>query len=73
MRIAAAFFEIIATRAEIASRRPFMGQREVARNRHQRAGILVSAGQGDRAFNLQEYGNTYSRIMNPTVAAFEER
>jgi len=24
-------------------------------------------------FNLQEYGNVYSRIMNPTVAAFEER
>jgi O-acetylhomoserine (thiol)-lyase len=24
-------------------------------------------------FNLQEYGNIYSRIMNPTVAAFEER
>jgi O-acetylhomoserine (thiol)-lyase len=24
-------------------------------------------------FNLQEWGNTYSRIMNPTVAAFEER
>src|ERR671923_1314939 len=24
-------------------------------------------------FNLQEYGNTYVRIMNPTVAAFEER
>jgi O-acetylhomoserine (thiol)-lyase len=24
-------------------------------------------------FNLQEYGNTYSRIMNPTLAAFEER
>ena len=24
-------------------------------------------------FDLQEYGNTYSRIMNPTVAAFEER
>lgn len=24
-------------------------------------------------FNLQEYGNTYLRIMNPTVAAFEER
>ena len=24
-------------------------------------------------FNLQEYGNTYSRIMNPTVACFEER
>ena len=24
-------------------------------------------------FNLQEYGNTYSRIVNPTVAAFEER
>src|SRR3954466_9558710 len=24
-------------------------------------------------FNLQEYGITYSRIMNPTVAVFEER
>src|SRR5436190_20395703 len=24
-------------------------------------------------FNLQEYGNTYSRIMNPPVAVFEER
>ena len=24
-------------------------------------------------FDLREYGNTYSRIMNPTVAAFEER
>src|SRR5947209_17938101 len=24
-------------------------------------------------FNLQEYGNTYARIMNPTVASFEER
>ena len=23
--------------------------------------------------SLQEYGNTYSRIMNPTVAAFEEQ
>ena len=24
-------------------------------------------------FNLQEYGNTYSRIMNPTVAVLKER
>src|SRR5258708_14375418 len=24
-------------------------------------------------FNLQEYGNTYSRIMNPTVTVFQER
>src|ERR1700692_3233838 len=24
-------------------------------------------------FNLQEYGNTYSRIMNPTLAVFEQR
>src|ERR1700709_2011112 len=24
-------------------------------------------------FNLQEYGNTYSRIMNPTTAVFEAR
>jgi len=24
-------------------------------------------------FNLQEYGNTYSRIVNPTLAVFEER
>src|SRR6195256_136041 len=31
---------------------------------------------GDSAaayFDLQEYGNTYSRIMNPTVAVLEER
>src|SRR5579863_6709737 len=24
-------------------------------------------------FNLQQYGNIYTRIMNPTTAAFEER
>jgi O-acetylhomoserine (thiol)-lyase len=24
-------------------------------------------------FNLQEFGNTYSRVMNPTTAVFEER
>jgi O-acetylhomoserine (thiol)-lyase len=26
-----------------------------------------------RLFGLQEFGNIYSRIMNPTVAVFEER
>ena len=31
------------------------------------------SGIGGGCFNLQENGNTYSRIMNPTVAVFEER
>lgn len=41
---------------------------------YQTAGYVFenSADAGD-LFALQKYGNTYSRIGNPTVAAFEER
>jgi len=35
--------------------------------------VFEDADAASAYFNLQEYGNTYSRIMNPTVAAFEER
>ena len=35
--------------------------------------VFGSADEAAAYFNLQEYGNTYSRIMNPTVAALEER
>lgn len=35
--------------------------------------VFEDADSAAAYFNLQEYGNTYSRIMNPTVAVFEER
>jgi O-acetylhomoserine (thiol)-lyase len=35
--------------------------------------VFENTEQAAAYFNLQEYGNTYTRIMNPTVAAFEER
>ena len=35
--------------------------------------VFEDAATAAAYFNLQEYGNIYSRIMNPTVAAFEER
>ncbi|HEY5623245.1 MAG TPA: O-acetylhomoserine aminocarboxypropyltransferase/cysteine synthase family protein [Gammaproteobacteria bacterium] len=35
--------------------------------------VFENAEAAAAYFNLQEYGNTYSRIVNPTVAAFEER
>ncbi len=35
--------------------------------------VFEDAESAAAYFNLQEYGNTYSRIMNPTVAALEER
>jgi O-acetylhomoserine (thiol)-lyase len=35
--------------------------------------VFEDTEQAAAYFNLQEYGNTYSRIMNPTTAAFEER
>ena len=41
---------------------------------YQTAGFVFEDTESAAAyFNLQEYGNIYSRIMNPTVAAFEER
>src|SRR3954468_14881734 len=35
--------------------------------------VFEDSSHAAAIFNLHEYGNTYSRIMNPTVAAFEER
>ncbi|MBX6341094.1 MAG: O-acetylhomoserine aminocarboxypropyltransferase/cysteine synthase [Thermomicrobiaceae bacterium] len=35
--------------------------------------VFEDAESAAAYFNLQEYGNIYSRIMNPTVAVFEER
>src|SRR5256714_3970106 len=35
--------------------------------------VFDSADQAAALFNLQVFGNIYSRIMNPTVAVFEER
>ena len=48
LRIAATGHEIVAARAEIAPGRAFVGQGEVARDRHQRSRVLVRAGQRDR-------------------------
>src|SRR3977135_1189896 len=35
--------------------------------------VFEDAESAAAYFNLREYGNTYSRIMTPTVATFEER
>ena len=35
--------------------------------------VFDSADQAASLFNLQVFGNIYSRIMNPTVAVLEER
>ena len=35
--------------------------------------VFEDAADAADLFALQKYGNTYSRIANPTVAAFEER
>src|SRR5579884_93815 len=35
--------------------------------------VFEDSSHAAAIFNLHEYGNTYSRIMNPTVAACEER
>src|SRR4051812_12442902 len=35
--------------------------------------VFESADEAATLFALQSYGNVYSRIANPTVAAFEER
>jgi O-acetylhomoserine (thiol)-lyase len=51
---------------------PYTGARAVPI--FQTAGYVFEDAESAAAyFNLQEYGNTYSRIMNPTTAAFEER
>ena len=35
--------------------------------------VFEDADSAAAYFNLQEYGNTYARVMNPTTAVFEER
>ena len=35
--------------------------------------VFRDADHAARLFGLQEFGNIYSRMMNPTVAVFEER
>src|ERR1044071_6404673 len=35
--------------------------------------VFDSADHAASLFNLQTFGNVYSRISNPTVSAFEER
>ncbi len=35
--------------------------------------VFNDADDAARLFNLEEFGNIYTRIMNPTTAVFEER
>ena len=62
------------TRAVHAGARPDAQTGSRAMPIHQTTSYVFEDAESAAAyFNLQEYGNTYSRIMNPTVAAFEER
>lgn len=62
------------TRAVHAGQRPDPYTGASATPIYQTAGFVFEDTESASAyFNLREYGNVYSRIMNPTVAAFEER
>jgi len=62
------------TRAAHAGQRPDPYTGATTTPIYQTAGFVFEDTESAAAyFNLQEYGNIYSRIMNPTVAAFEER
>jgi O-acetylhomoserine (thiol)-lyase len=62
------------TRAVHAGQRPDPYTGATTTPIYQSAGFVFEDTESAAAyFNLQEYGNIYSRIMNPTVAAFEER
>ncbi len=62
------------TRSVHAGARPDPHTGSRAQPIHQTTSYVFEDSESAAAyFNLQEYGNTYSRIMNPTVAAFEER
>ena len=62
------------TRAVHAGARPDPNTGSRAMPIHQTTSYVFEDSDTAAAyFNLQEYGNTYSRIMNPTVAALEER
>lgn len=63
-----------ATRAVHAGARPDPTTGARAQPIYQTTSYVFEDSESAAAyFNLQEYGNTYSRIMNPTVAALEER
>ncbi|XOV85226.1 MAG: O-acetylhomoserine aminocarboxypropyltransferase/cysteine synthase family protein [bacterium] len=67
-------FTGFSTRAVHAGARPDPQTGSRAMPIHQTTSYVFEDTESAAAyFNLQEYGNTYSRIMNPTVAAFEER
>lgn len=62
------------TRSVHAGARPDPHTGSRAQPIHQTTSYVFEDAEAAAAyFNLQEYGNTYSRIMNPTVAALEER
>ena len=62
------------TRSVHAGARPDVNTGSRAQPIHQTASYVFESPDSAAAyFNLQEYGNTYSRIMNPTVGALEER
>jgi O-acetylhomoserine (thiol)-lyase len=63
----------LATRAIHAGQRPDAATGARAVPIYQNAGFVFSdADDAANLFALQKYGNIYSRIGNPTVAAFEE-
>ena len=67
-------FDGFHTRSVHAGARPDPNTGSRAFPIHQTTSYVFEDSEAAAAyFNLQEYGNTYSRIMNPTVAAFEER
>lgn len=62
------------TRAVHAGARPDEHTGSRAQPIHQTSSYVFEDPESAAAyFNLQEYGNTYTRIMNPTVGALEER
>ncbi len=62
------------TRAIHAGARPDPRTGSRAQPIHQTTSYVFEDSEAAAAyFNLQEYGNTYARIMNPTIGALEER
>ena len=62
------------TRSIHAGARPDPRTGSRAQPIHQTTSYVFEDSEAAAAyFNLQEYGNTYARIMNPTVGALEER
>ena len=62
------------TRSIHAGARPDPRTGSRAQPIHQTTSYVFEDSEAAAAyFNLQEYGNTYARIMNPTIGALEER